>query len=267
MSSALRCIAGGVAAGFAASGLKSRFCAKRRPCQLEAAVARMGHEVSKLQKRVSRQKTRLATLKDMKRKVKKLEKKLDRQKAAHKKMRIQRKLTTHASTSWERVARPTTAEANKADAAQHGSHSTGGEGAVGIHCAPFAGSSCAEAQVAGLACHPPEDRPNAHDIEKAKKLRAKHPGRIPVFCTPSAAFEASKSSPPLRLKFLVPEHMSWAELKGVLTQKLLRGRCSPFAAQSLTLVIGSSPLQADAPLSESFEASAGILHITYSVAG
>lgn len=213
MSSAICSITGMFFAGFAASEVKSRLCAKRRACQLEAVVAHIGGEVSKLQRKVRGQALRLATLKDVKKKAKKLQKKVGRQMAVQKKMRIFRRQATHPGTCWENVVLPTHAEAKMAEAFRQALQSTAGEGAVGIHCASTAGSSCAETHVAGVACHPSEDKPNARDIEKAKKLRAEHPSRIPVFCTPSTPSAASSSSPCLQLKLLVPEHV-WGRFQG-----------------------------------------------------
>lgn len=265
VSSAIRSAAVVFIAGFATSEVKSRWCAKRRPCQLQAGVEHLVGEVAVLRRKVQRQKKRLGALKDVRKKVKKLEGRLRRQRAEQKSMRPKGQSDRQAGesgTGWERVARHPLAGA-KAEALRQASQSTSGEGAVGIHRVSPSSPAPAEKQAA-VACHPPEDRPSARDIEKAGKLRARHPNRIPVFCTPSAVAAASCSSHPLKL--LVPEHMSGDDLKAVLARKLSRGASTPVAAQALTLAIGKTPLQADAPLSQLFDASAGFLHITYVLA-
>lgn len=258
--------AGLFAAGFAASEVKWRLCAKRKACELEAEVAHMADKVAKLKGEVRSQALMVGTVRKVKKKVKKLQKKVRRQAARQEKLQKTRRYSKSRQISG----------------------STCGEGAVGNHRTVAASHPHAEAvlrevkseldaerpreaKAAGAASSPRVKGgggPSARDAEKAKRLGAKHPGHIPVIFMPPASAAASGSPALGELKLMVQKGLTGDALKEVLIHKLTQGKAARLAAQlashKVHLVVGGHPLQADTPLWQALEPSVGFLHVTHS---
>lgn len=170
----------------------------------------------------------------------------------------------------------------------------GGEGEVGIHCAPeghrkvFTFTQARDGKER-LLLHaseplaqerrtppllPTQEGGRARDGKRSRsaeveRLRAKHPDRVPVICEACTSSPTSRLLPSSDLKFLVQEGMSGGELRDRVIKKLERRIGAHMPSGAIHLTVCGSPLRLDTTVSETYkrhQGEGGFLRILYSAA-